>query len=171
MREIRPYGSEGGGAAALPPPILGGAGAWDRRPPAHASCRKKPIVNFFTASHQGKTGEVDYGPNSGDPTHSTARLSQTVPSDAGPPRRLTAREEELNPSWPKPTRTRGGEKSGSAVPTLEIRRDAASTSGISRAGSLRRWRIQGLGARQHERSDSQAVSFWLEGREPGKARD
>ena len=44
MREIRPYGSEGGGAAALPTPILGGVGA-----PAHATCRAKPIFNFFTA--------------------------------------------------------------------------------------------------------------------------
>jgi len=51
MREIRLYGSEGGGATALPTPIQGGAGA-----PAHALSRKDPILNFFTASRVGERG-------------------------------------------------------------------------------------------------------------------
>jgi hypothetical protein len=37
---------------ALPTPILGGAGAWDRCPPAHASCRKDPIdLEFFRGEY------------------------------------------------------------------------------------------------------------------------
>jgi hypothetical protein len=45
MREIRLYGSEGGGAAALPTPIPGGAGA-----PTHASLPEGADLQFFHGS-------------------------------------------------------------------------------------------------------------------------
>jgi hypothetical protein len=35
---------------------LGGAGAWDRCPPAHASCWKDRNLNFFTAPRAGARG-------------------------------------------------------------------------------------------------------------------
>jgi hypothetical protein len=44
MREIRLYGSEGGGAVCSPYPYPGGAGA-----PAHAYVLKEPIFSFFIA--------------------------------------------------------------------------------------------------------------------------
>ena len=56
MREIRLYGSEGGGAVCSPYPYPGGAGA-----PAHAICSSPLRVGEGDLSDSGRGGRANVG--------------------------------------------------------------------------------------------------------------